>query len=30
MLGSGDAVPQGATVENLRRAGAIAKSTRLI
>ena len=30
MLGSGDAVPQGATAENLRRAEAIAKSTRLV
>jgi hypothetical protein len=30
MLGSGDAVPQGATVENLLRADAIAKSTRLV
>jgi uroporphyrinogen-III decarboxylase len=29
MLGSGDAVPQGATEENLRRAGAIAKGVRL-
>jgi hypothetical protein len=29
MLGSGDAVPQGATEENLRRAGAIAKRSRL-
>jgi uroporphyrinogen-III decarboxylase len=29
MLGSGDAVPQGATEENLRRAGAIAKGCRL-
>jgi hypothetical protein len=29
MLGSGDAVPQGATVENLLRAEGIAKSTRL-
>jgi len=30
LLGSGDAVPQGATAENLRRAGAIAKGTRLV
>ena len=30
LLGSGDAVPQGATVENLQRAGAIAKGTRLV
>jgi hypothetical protein len=29
MLGSGDAVPQGATEENLQRAGAIAKGSRL-
>ncbi|MFA5264561.1 MAG: uroporphyrinogen decarboxylase family protein [Opitutaceae bacterium] len=29
LLGSGDAVPQGATEENLLRAGAIAKATRL-